>query len=171
MAELTDIIVPGNEGAYTVGSRKKISGVADLDPYHRRLIEGPFTATLATYDSKGLARLSPVWWGTDGTNIHLNTKRGRLKWRNLLQNPNVSIHAIEPDNAFHWITVYGTVIEVIDEEDAERGHLATKSMDDLGEVYLGQRPYPFRDPGEVRVLFVVRPDKIVTFGTPPAAAA
>jgi PPOX class probable F420-dependent enzyme len=166
MTEVTDIILPGNEGSFTVGERATIPGVSSLDPFHRRLIEGPVTATVATYDSKGKARLTPMWWGTDGTHIHLNTSRGRLKWKNLRDRPEVSIQAIDPADPYHWITVYGTVVDVIDEEDPERGQLATESIDDFGEVYLGERPYPFRKPGEVRVLFLIHPDKIVTFGAP-----
>ncbi len=166
MTEVTEIIVPGNEGAFTVGERSTISGVSELDPFHRRLIEGPITATVATYDSRGVARLTPMWWGTDGTHVQLNTKKGRLKWKNLTDRGEVSIQAIDPEDPYHWITVYGTVVDVIDEEDPERGHLATESIDDFGELYVGQRPYPFREVGEVRVLFLIRADKIVTFGVP-----
>ena len=66
-----------------------------------------------------------MWWDTDGTHIRLNTKRGRLKWKNLQEHSDVSIQAIDPSNPYHWITVYGTVVEVIDEEEQEREHLAT----------------------------------------------
>jgi hypothetical protein len=59
---------------------------------------------------------------------------------------------MNPENPYHWLTVYGRVVEVVDEYDPERGHLATESIDDLAEKYLGQRPYPFRDEGEIRVL-------------------
>jgi PPOX class probable F420-dependent enzyme len=166
ITEVTDIITPGNENAFTVGERTRISAVSELHPFHRQLIEGPFTATVATYDSSGKARLNPMWWDTDGTHIRLNTRRGRLKWKNLSERREVSIQAIDPADPYHWITVYGTVVDVVDEEDPERGHLATESIDDLGEIYLGQRPYPFREPDEVRVLFLIRPDKIVTFGAP-----
>jgi PPOX class probable F420-dependent enzyme len=166
MTEVTDILLPGNEGSFTVGERARIPGVSGLDPFHHRLIEGPVTATVATYDSEGKARLTPMWWGTDGTHIHLNTKRGRLKWKNLRDRPEVSIQAINPADPYHWITVYGTVVEVIDEEDSERGHLATESIDAFAGFHLATRPYPFREPGEVRVLFLIHPDKIVTFGAP-----
>ncbi len=42
MAEVTDIILPGNEDSFTVGKRIRIPTVSDLDPFHRRLIEGPY---------------------------------------------------------------------------------------------------------------------------------
>ncbi len=63
------------------------------------------------------------------------------------------------------MTINGTVDEIIDEDDPETGHLATESIDALAEKYMGERPYPLRNPkGEVRVLFKLRPTKILTFG-------
>jgi hypothetical protein len=74
------------------------------------------------------------------------------------------MQAIGPADPHHRITVYGAVVG--NGEDPERGHPATGGIDDLGEIYLGQRPYSFRKPDEVRVLFLIHPNKIVTFGTP-----
>ncbi len=164
MTEVPDITTPGKEGAFTVGKKGEISKVSELGADHLRLIEDPVTETVGTYDSKGVARLTPMWWGCDETYIHINTKKHRLKWKNLVERPEVSIQAIDPDDPYHWITVYGTVVDVVDEEGENRAHLATESIDDFSETYLGESPYPFREEGEVRVLFYIRADKIVTFG-------
>ena len=74
------------------------------------------------------------------------------------------MQAIGPADPHHRITVYGAVVG--NGEDPERGHPATGGIDDLGEIYLAQRPYSFREPNEVRVLFLIHPNKIVTFGPP-----
>jgi len=59
----------------------------------------------------------------------------------------------------------GVVEEIIDEDDPESGHTVTENIDALAEKYLGTSPYPLRAPkGEVRVLYKVRPTKILTFG-------
>ena len=63
--EVTDIISPGNEDAFTVGERTRISDVSELPPFHRQVIEGPFAATVATYDFKGKARYDMVGRGRD----------------------------------------------------------------------------------------------------------
>jgi hypothetical protein len=73
---------------------------------------------------------------------------------------------VNPENPYHWVTIYGEVDEVVEESDPERGHLATESIDSLAELYVDQRPYPFRVEGEMRVLAYVRPEQIVTFGAP-----
>jgi hypothetical protein len=64
------------------------------------------------------------------------------------------------------MAIPGVCEDFIDETDPERGHLATESIDSLGQLYLNQFPYPFRDPkGEVRVLIRVFPVRIQVFGS------
>ena len=91
--------------------------------------------------------------------------RDRIKDRNLRARPDLTLLLLNPENPYHWLSIEGTVVEVVDEDDAARGHLATDSIDALAQVYLNTSPYPFRDPkGEVRVRYKVRPTKIMTFG-------
>ena len=71
---------------------------------------------------------------------------------------------IDPSNPYRWLTLYGRSVEEIDEEDPERGHLATEPIDALAQLYVNQSPYPFRALGEVRTLFLVEPTQVVTFG-------
>jgi hypothetical protein len=71
---------------------------------------------------------------------------------------------MNPQNPYHWITVYGTIEQITEEDDPEQGHLATESIDALSQSYLGATPYPLRDEGEVRVLYKVHPTRIITFG-------
>jgi PPOX class probable F420-dependent enzyme len=165
MAEIASVVPPGQDEAFTVGDRTPgtLSGLA---ADHIALLDGPVTATLATLNDNGTAQLSPVWVGRDGDVLLLNTVRGRLKDRNLRARPKVTLQFTNPENPYHWLTVYGDVVATIDEDDAEQGHLATENIDDLAETYVDQRPYPFRDPaGEVRVLFRVEPSRVVTFGS------
>lgn len=164
--EIADMIIPGNAGAFTVGSKESAGTFTDLPEVHRNLIEGPVTATLATINKDGTPQLTPVWVNHDGHYINLNSMRGRLKDRNIRDRPHVSIMFINDDNPYHWINVEGEVVEIIDEDDPQEGELATENIDDLAELYLDQRPYPLRDDSvdEVRVLYKVSPKRILTFG-------
>ena len=53
-------------------------------------------------------------------------------------------------------------------EHAEiRGHVvdathrgADEHIDELAKKYLGQHRYPFRQPGEQRVMFLIEPDRV-----------
>ena len=84
--------------------------------------------------------------------------------RNLRARPAISLMAINPESPYHWLSVEGTVVEIIDEEDAERAAEVTAHIDDLGEAYVNKRPYPNRQPGEVRVRYKIEPTRIVAFG-------
>jgi PPOX class probable F420-dependent enzyme len=163
--EIADVVTPGNANAFTIGERTPVDSLAALDPVHMALLDGAVTAAVATINADGTPQLTPNWVRHDGTFLHLNSVRGRLKDRNMRARPEVVVMLMNPQNPYHWITVYGTVVEMIDEDDAEQGHLATECIDDLAQTYLGTSPYPLRDPaGEIRVLYKVQPTRIVTFG-------
>jgi PPOX class probable F420-dependent enzyme len=162
---IEDVITPGNEKAFTIGSRKEATDIHDLHPFYRSLLEKPVTAVVATTGTDGLPQVTPNWCSHDGTYVYLNSVRGRLKDRNLRVKPDVTIMLMNPENPYHWITIYGKVEQIIEEDDPLQGQLATESIDFLARKYLGVTPYPLRDPnGEIRVLYKVRPTRILTFG-------
>jgi hypothetical protein len=68
-------------------------------------------------------------------------------------NPNVTVFAGDPQNPYRWLEVRGMV-----DEFTEEG--ADEHIDDLGELYLNQRPYPFRQDGEVRVIYKILPQRV-----------
>ena len=163
--EIREMITPGNEKAFTVGKTRGGASLSDLAPVHRALLEDPVTAVLATIKKSGSPQLTPVWVSHDGERINLNSARGRLKDRNLRARPTASLLLMDPNNPYHFVTIDGVVDEIIDEDDPEKGHLATENIDAHAEKYMGTKPYPLRDPkGEVRVLYKLRPTKILTFG-------
>jgi PPOX class probable F420-dependent enzyme len=164
-ATIGDVITPGQDNAFTVKNRQA-GALKDLAPTYRQLLTDPVTASLTTINGKGEMQVTPVWVGNDGTHIELNSARGRLKDRNLRGNGKVTLLFLNPKNPYHWMSINGKVVDVIDEDDKSRGHLATQSIDALAKRYVNQTPYPFRDKGEVRVLYKVEPTEILTFGNP-----
>jgi PPOX class probable F420-dependent enzyme len=162
--EIADVITPGHAGAFTIGERTSGNSLADLPAVHLALLDEPVTAAVATVNDDGTAQLTPNWVNHDGTHIYLNSVRGRLKDRNYRARPQVAVMLMNPQNPYHWITVYGTIEQIAEEDDPEQGHLATESIDALSQSYLGASPYPLRDEGEIRVLYKVRPTRIITFG-------
>lgn len=164
--EIGAAIPPGSEGSFSVGQRSQ-GTLADIPESHQMLLKGAITATLATQNASGTLQVSPVWVGSDDTHILLNSAKGRLKDKNMRARPNVSLLFMNPENPYHWMSVQGVVEEVIDESDPENGHLATENIDDAAELYVNQRPYPFRDPrgNEERVLYRVRPTRVQVFGS------
>jgi PPOX class probable F420-dependent enzyme len=165
-ATVGEVITPGKSKAFTVADRKP-GTLQDLAPHHAQLLTDPVTASLTTIGKDGKMQVTPVWVSRDGDMIELNSVRARLKDRNLRDNGKVCLLLVNPNNPYHWMSINGKVVDVIDEDDKKRGDLATKNIDALAKKYLNQTPYPFRDPaGEIRVLYRVEPTQILTFGQP-----
>ena len=114
-------------------------------------------ASLATVMPDGSPQVTPVWCDFDGQRVIVNTARGRLKDRNMTARPAVSLAIIDPDNPYRYVEIRGRVTEV-----TEKG--ANEHIDKMAKKYLGKDKYPFAQPGEVRVLFKIEPEKIVGMG-------
>jgi PPOX class probable F420-dependent enzyme len=114
-------------------------------------------ANLATIMPDGAPQVTPVWFDYDGSHIRINTAKGRVKDKNMRRNKKVALAIQDPDNAYRHLAVRGEVTEII-----EQG--ADAHIDALAKKYLGKDKYPGRKPGEVRVIYKIRPDRIATMG-------
>ncbi len=130
---------------------------ADALAKYRDIFDKKAFAHLATVGADGAPQVTPVWVDFDGTNIRINTARGRVKDRNLQRNPRVSLSAQDPDNPYRYVQVRGRVVEM-----TEQG--ADAHIDALAKKYLGQDRYPGRAPGEVRVIVKIRPERVQGMG-------
>ena len=123
---------------------------------HRDLLDGPVYVQMATYMKDGSIQVNPVWCSFDNEHILINSALGRVKDKNLRANPAITILAMDPENSYRWLEVRGTVDEITEEN-------ADQHIDDLADLYLNQRPYPFRQEGEVRVIYKIKPLKVQAF--------
>ena len=114
-------------------------------------------ASLATINSDGTPQVTPVWFDWDGSRIRINTAKGRVKDKNLRRTPVVALSIMDPDNPYRYVQVKGRVAAV-----TESG--ADAHIDALSKKYLGQDRYPYRKPGEARVMFTIAPDRVQTMG-------
>lgn len=114
-------------------------------------------AHLATVMPDGSPQVTPVWCDFDGTHIRFNTAKGRVKDKNMRRAKKVALAIMDPDNPYRYLAVRGTVAEI-----TEQG--ADAHIDQLAKKYLGKDKYPFRQPGEVRLLYKIRPEKVSTMG-------
>ena len=121
------------------------------------LFQRPAFANLATLNGDGSPQVTPVWCDFDGTNIVVNTARGRVKDRNLRREPRVALSVLDPENPYRYLGVQGRVVEM-----TEQG--ADAHIDKMAKKYLNKDTYPFRAPGEVRVIVRIKPEKVHTNG-------
>ncbi len=119
----------------------------------RHLFTGRDFAHVTTLNPDGTPQASPVWIGFDGDLVFFNTNEGNVKTKNLRDTPNVAVSIISQANPYESLVIQGKVVEMTG-EGAEEG------IDALAQRYLGVDSFPFRRPGEVRVIVKIRPEKV-----------
>jgi len=123
----------------------------------RDLFQKKAFASLATVMPDGSPQVTPVWFDWDGSHIRVNTAKGRVKDRNMRRTPTVALAILDPDNPYRHLAVRGRVVEM-----TEQG--ADAHIDALAKKYLGQDRYPYRRPGEVRVIYKIQPERVAGMG-------
>jgi PPOX class probable F420-dependent enzyme len=162
--EIGTVITPGTENGTQVGERAD-GTLADLPKSHRQLLDGPVTGVMSTINPSGTVQLTPVWVLHDGTHLLVHSVRGRLKDRNVRARPAVTVCFVNPVNPYHWMSIQGRVVEIVDEDDPERGHEATRTINEASKAYTGDEEYSMRDPrGEVRSLYYIEPGRVMCMG-------
>jgi PPOX class probable F420-dependent enzyme len=107
-------------------------------------------AHLATVMKDGSPQVTPVWFDYVGGKIRVNTAKGRVKARNMEERSSVALSILDPDNPYRYIQVRGHVARVTEEG-------ADAHIDGLAKKYMGVEKYPYRRPGEVRVMYEIEP--------------
>ena len=119
----------------------------------KHLLEGKNFAHVATINADGSPQVSAVWIGLDGDLVTFNTAEGRLKTKNLHRNPDVAISITNQENPYENLIVQGKVVEMTADG-------ADEDIDALAKRYLDADSYPFRQPGEERVIVKIEPEKV-----------
>jgi PPOX class probable F420-dependent enzyme len=124
---------------------------------HADLFNKKAFGNLATLNADGTPQVTPIWVDREGEFLLFNSARGRLKDRNVRRNPHVAIAISDPDNPYRYLEIRGQVVEI-----TEAG--ADAHIDKLAKKYLGVDTYPHRQPGEVRVMYRVKPERVSKMG-------
>jgi PPOX class probable F420-dependent enzyme len=128
---------------------------ANITEKVKQLLENPNFVHLATLMPDGSPQVTPVWVDYDGTHIVVNTAEGRQKQRNIRRDPRVALSVVDQSNPYTSATIRGKVVD-ISTQGADEG------IDRLAKKYLGQDKYPFRQPGEQRLIMKIEPLHVST---------
>jgi PPOX class probable F420-dependent enzyme len=128
--------------------------MARLTAEQEALLKGKNFANLATVREDGSPQVTPIWIDYVEGEILINTRKGRVKDRNMRRDPRVSLSILDQANPYTYVAITGRV-EILDE-----GERAWEHIDDLQEKYHGNRNFA-RDEGAVRVMLRVVPDIVV----------
>ncbi len=121
------------------------------------LFQQPAFANLATLMPDGSPQVTPVWCDYDGKHVIVNTAKGRVKDRNMRRNPQVALSILDPKNPYRYLEIRGKVAEI-----TEKG--ADEHINRMAKKYLNVDTYPYRAPGEVRVLYKIAPERFSHMG-------
>jgi PPOX class probable F420-dependent enzyme len=124
---------------------------AAIPESHLDLFKKKAFAHLATLMADGKPQTTPVWVDYDGQRVVINTAEGRQKDKNMQRDGRVALSISDPDNPYRYLEVRGRVSERTHEN-------ADQHIDAMAKKYLGQDKYPYRRPGEVRVIYKVTPE-------------
>ncbi len=137
-----------------------MTGNAPIPASHADIIDKQAFWHVATIGPDGRPQSSPVWVGTDDEgHLCFSSLSVRQKCKNLTRNPIVALSAIDPDNAYRYLEVRGTVTRI----DPDPGG---SYIDLMARKYMDVDIFPGHDPNNDpdRVIIRIRPEYCTTMG-------
>jgi PPOX class probable F420-dependent enzyme len=126
----------------------------------KALLDAPNFWHLATVNPDGSPHSTVMWVDRRGDHVFFNTALGRVKPRNLAHDPRVCLSLADPEHPYSNVSIQGAVVETVEGDEALR------DIDALATKYMGVETYPFLQPGERRVTYLVEPRRV--WYRPPA---
>ena len=118
-------------------------------------------ASLGTLRSDGSPQVTPVWCDADSDDVVINTVKGRHQDKNIRNDTRVAVVIIDPDNPYRYLEIRGRAVEM-------PGFAADEHLDRMAKKYLGTETYTYKQPGEVRVMYNIRAERIKGLNFPHA---
>src|SRR5712691_1942262 len=116
-----------------------------------RLVDGKNYAVLATVNPDGSPQTSVVWVGREGGDLLFSTVEGRVKHRNMLRDPRVSVTVIDSADPENYVELRGGVSMTPD--------IGRRIDTQLSWKYDGQDPGE-DEPGAVRAVVRIEVTKV-----------
>jgi len=126
--------------------------MAQIEGPARELLDSTNHAVVSTLNENGSIHSTVVWVNVEDGAVAVNSAVGR-KWpTNLERDPRITVTVYDESNPYEYVEIRGTASGTLDDAD---GHI-----DRLAKKYLDADSYPFRQPGEQRIKFVVDADRV-----------
>lgn len=140
-------------GVRTIGGLA-VRHPAELDGPILALLRAQNVCVISTFGSHDVIHSRAVWVDTDGDHVLVNSVEGRVWVDDLARNPAVTCMVVNLANPYEFVSIEGHVIE-------RTADGADDHIDFLANKYLGLDRYPFHSATEPRLLFRIRPDRIL----------
>lgn len=111
---------------------------------------------VVTVKPDGSPQITMVWMDVDGDTPQFNTADGREKPANLRNNPDIIVTVQSKQDPQAYAAIYGKATVTTEGADEQ--------IDKLAKRFLGLDKYPYRQPGEQRLLIKIDVTKIRGMG-------
>ncbi len=129
-----------------------------IDGRAEELLQAKNFCTVSTIREDGSVHAAPTWVDIRDGLPAVNSAEGRAWPRNLERDPRVTLTIQSMENPYEYLSIRGRV--------AERTHDgADEHIDALAKKYLDKDSYPFRQPGEQRVIIKIEPEYVHVWGS------
>jgi PPOX class probable F420-dependent enzyme len=122
----------------------------------RKILEDKAYGHVVTFYPNGNPQISMVWMDVEGDEVLFNTAEGRVKPQNLRRNPRVIVSVQDRNDPQSSMVIYGNAAVTEAGADAQ--------IDKLAKRFLDAEKYPFRRPGEKRLIVRIKVDRIGGYG-------
>ncbi|MGI8902370.1 MAG: PPOX class F420-dependent oxidoreductase [Solirubrobacteraceae bacterium] len=122
------------------------------DPAVRELLEQPNYAVVSTFNADGSILSTVVWVGTEDGAVTVNSAVGRVWPTNLERDPRVTVLVQKAGNPYDYVEIRGQAKAAVDDPD--------EHINALSKKYIDQDTYPYRQPGEQRIKYLITPDHV-----------
>ncbi len=118
----------------------------------QRLLAQKNHAVCSTLNEDGSIHSTVVWVDVQDGRLAVNSAVGRRWPTNLERDPHVTVVVYDESNPYEYVEVRGSATGRTEGADAH--------IDGLAKKYLDADAYPFRQPGEQRVSYLVEPSLV-----------
>ena len=84
---------------------------------HRPLLDRPLYASLGTIRPDDTVQVNPMWFEYDGEHLRFTHTNKRGKFRNLQDNPAMTLLVIDDEDPLRYLELRGRLAEVIDDPE------------------------------------------------------
>jgi PPOX class probable F420-dependent enzyme len=122
---------------------------------HADLLSQPLVGVLTTIGADGLPQSTALWYLLDEGELKISVMTSRQKYKNLLADPKATLFIFDPNSTGKTLEIRGEVEIRPDPDKAQAARFAPT---------YGSAASEWDPQGAIRVVLVLKPKRIVTFG-------
>jgi PPOX class probable F420-dependent enzyme len=123
----------------------------------KRVLQDKAYGHVITFGPGGRPQVTMVWMDVEGDEVLFNTAEGRKKPQNLHRDPRIIVSVQDRNDPQAYMVIHGTATLTEAGADAQ--------IDKLAKRFLGADKYPYRQPGEKRLVVRIKVDRIGGFAS------